>query len=239
MPTFEAMRQGYQNLWNRMTVKSQSEALSAAEGIIADRARYENVQEKTGVPWFFIGPVHHRESNRSFAGVLHNGERIIGTGRKTSLVPAGRGPFSSWDEAAVDALKHMGLDKISEWTLPRILYEFEKYNGFGYIKFKVNSPYVWAGTNLQQAGKYVSDGKFSSAHWDTQLGCAAILKKLIELDDQIAVDLGLAQGESSETDDDVPGMFATLADYRTHQLIEEILARPHVADVQVLYRKEK
>ena len=86
MPSFEAMSQGYQNLWNRMEVTRQPDALEAAEGIIADRARYENVQKATGVPWFFIGPVHHRESNRSFAGVLHNGERIIGTGRKTSLV---------------------------------------------------------------------------------------------------------------------------------------------------------
>ena len=118
-----------------------------------------------------------------------------------------------------------------------MLYEFEKYNGFGYVKHKVNSPYVWAGTSLQQSGKYVADGVFNRSHWDKQLGCAAILKKLIELDEQIAVDLGItAQGEDSSEDND-PGPFATLKDYSTSQIIEELLTRPHVADVQVLYRK--
>ena len=238
MPTFEAMEAGYRNLWARCQVVRSEESEKAAQGIIEDRARYENVQKATGVPWYFVGPVHHRESNRNFAGVLHNGERIIGTGRKTTLVPAGRGPFSSWDEAASDALKYMELDKVSDWNLPRVLYEFERYNGFGYIKQKVNSPYVWAGTNLQQAGKYVRDGVFDRNHMDTQLGCAAILKKLIEIEPSIADELNLSGDESSETDND-PGPFATLKDYGTHQLIEEILSRPHVADVAVNYRKQE
>lgn len=234
---FEDMRAGYQNLWNRMTVTRPDDALAAAKGIIEDKARYDNLTQKTGVPWFFVGPVHQRESNRNFAGVLHNGERIIGTGRKTSLVPAGRGPFNSWEEAAIDALKLQELDKIQDWTLPRVLYEFEKYNGFGYVRQKVNSPYVWAGTNLQQSGKYVADGVFDRSAWDKQLGCAAILSKLIELDESIAASLGIeTQGEHTDGGEE-PGPFATLKDFSTSQLIEELLTRPHVADVNVNYRK--
>ena len=187
MPTFEATEKGYQNLWNRMTVTRPDDAMEAAKGIVQDRARYENVQKKTGVPWHWIAAIHHRESNRSFAGVLHNGERIIGTGQKTRLVPAGRGPFSNWEEAAIDALTMPGqeLDNIDDWGLARWLWCAERYNGWGYIKHKVNSPYLWAGTNLQQSGKYISDGVFDRSHFDKQLGVAAILKKLIELDEAI------------------------------------------------------
>lgn len=233
---FEDMRLGYENLWGSMNVARPDDAEEAAKGIIQDRARYENVEKATGVPWYFIGPVHHRESNRSFAGVLHNGERIIGTGKKTQLVPKGRGPFSSWDEAAIDAIKLQKLDNVGEWNIARILYEFERYNGFGYIRHKVNSPYVWAGTSLQQNGKYVADGQFDRNHWDKQLGTAAILKKLIELRPQIADDLGLtAHGESA--DQDVQSPFTTLKDYTTDQLVGELLSREHIHKVLIKYGK--
>lgn len=227
MPSFEDMRQGYQNLWNKMQVERTAEAREAAQGIIEDKARYQNVEKATGVPWWFIGPVHHRESGRSFAGILHNGERIIGTGRKTSLVPAGRGPFASWDEAAVDALKLQKLDQVDAWTLPRTLYEFERYNGFGYVKHKINSPYVWAGTNLQQKGKYTADGKFDPNHMDMQLGCAAMLSELMQLDETIASQIG---GGTVVT----PG---NLEGFTTDELIIELMSRNHVESVNVTYRK--
>ncbi len=237
MPRFEDMETGYRNLWARMQVVRTEEALQAAQGILEDRARYENVEEATGVPWFFMGPVHHRESARSFAGVLHNGERIIGTGRRTLLVPKGRGPFASWDEAAIDALQLQKLHQVDDWTLPRILYEFERYNGFGYVKQRMNSPYVWAGTNLQQPGKYVRDGVFDRGHMDRQLGCAAMLAKLMELDDGIAVRLGIkGEGESASSDDE-PGPFTSITDYDTDVLITELTSRPHIASVKVRYRK--
>ena len=237
MPAFKDMEAGYANLWARMQVVRAEEALKSAQGILEDRARYENVEKSSGVPWFFIGPVHHRESNRSFAGVLHNGERIIGTGRKTRLVPAGRGPFASWDEAAIDALRLQKLDQVDEWTLARILFEFERYNGFGYIKQRINSPYVWAGTNLQQPGKYVRDGVFDRNHMDRQLGCAAMLAKLMELDDSIAVQLGITGEGEDASGDEEPGPFTTIKDYDTDALIIELTSRPHIENVQVTYRK--
>lgn len=237
MPAFKDMEAGYANLWSRMQVVRSDAALKAAQGILEDRARYENVEKASGVPWFFIGPVHDRESNRSFAGVLHNGERIIGTGRKTRLVPAGRGPFASWDEAAIDALRLQKLDQVGAWTLPRILYEFERYNGFGYVKQRINSPYVWAGTNLQQPGKYVRDGVFDRNHMDTQLGCAAMLAKLMELDDSIAVQLGVTGEGEDASQDKEPGPFTTIKDYDTDALIIELTSRPHIENVQVTYRK--
>lgn len=193
MPTYAGTRAGYRHLWDKMHVTREAEASSAADGILRDRTRYEAVEARTGVPWFWIALVHLRESSRDFRGVLHNGQKIIGTGKLTTLVPKGRGPFETWEEAAVDALTYMGLDKIDDWPLERCLHAFERYNGWGYFG-KINSPYVWAGTNLYSRGKYVADGKYDPNHVDKQLGLAAVLKILTELSDDIAdsLDMGAA-----------------------------------------------
>ena len=203
MPTFAATKAGYRNLWRDMTVTRTEEANKVASGMIADKARYQAIEDATGVPWYWIAAVHNRENNRDFGGVLHNGQRIIGTNKKTTLVPKGRGPFASWNDAAIDALKLKNLDKIDDWPIERILYEFERYNGFGYGPAvlgsrAINSPYVWAGTSKQQAGKYVRDGKFVSSHVDTQLGTAALIKQLAEMDDSVAERIS---GEPSTTPD--------------------------------------
>lgn len=187
MTTFAATQKGYAALWDKavLTSSKRSAAVKVAQRIIAHRKRYEAVQAQTGVPWWWIGAIHDREAAGSFLGVLHNGEQIIGKGVKTKLVPAGRGPFSSWEEAAVDALKLKSLEKIADWSISRQLFEAERFNGQGYFGRRVNSPYLWAATSLQQAGKYVADHKWSSTAWDQQLGVAAVLKAIAETDPSI------------------------------------------------------
>jgi lysozyme family protein len=179
--TFAASKVGYANLWRKAEVTSTSAAAQAAKYIIANRDKYEEAARGIGHEeiWPLVGAIHWRESGGDFGGVLHNGQHIIGTGQKTTIVPKGRGPFSTWQEAASDALKLQGWDKIDDWPLERWLYEAERYNGWGYLG-KINSPYVWAGTNLQQRGKYISDGTYSSSTWDQQLGVAAILKAVFD-----------------------------------------------------------
>ena len=88
---------------------------SAAKAI-KYKKRYVEVANEIGCPWEFIAAIHMRESNAHFVGVLHNGERIIGTGKKTRLVPRGKGPFDTWQEAAVHALKMKKLHLIKEWS---------------------------------------------------------------------------------------------------------------------------
>lgn len=156
---------------------------SAAKAI-KYKKRYVEVANEIGCPWEFIAAIHMRESNAHFGGVLHNGERIIGTGKKTRLVPRGKGPFDTWQEAAVHALKMKKLHLINNWSDGRVCYELERYNGWGYQgrgKSK-RSPYLWAGSNLQKAGKYIADGKYSSKTWDKQLGAIPVLKKIRQLD---------------------------------------------------------
>ena len=189
MPAYSATAKGYQNLWEKASTAAESvnSANEVARKIVSFRNRYEPIAETLGHPniWPLIGALHAREADLSFAGVLHNGERIIGTGRKTSLVPAGRGPFSTWEEAAVDALQLKDWQSIVEWPIARWLYEAESYNGFGYFSKGINSPYVWAGTSLQQRGKYVADGKFDASAWDSQLGVASVLKAIFAVDQSL------------------------------------------------------
>ena len=163
--------------WNRAKFTRSTQIEARAEKIKASRSRYEAVSAKTGVPWDVIAVIHYRESTNHFAGVLHNGQKIIGTGKKTTIVPKGRGPFSTWEDAAIDALMncHPYAGKNKDWSLANTLDLLERYNGLGYRKKGLPSPYLWAGTDQYSKGKYVADGKFDQNHVDTQLGVAALL----------------------------------------------------------------
>jgi lysozyme family protein len=190
MPTFAAMSAGYRSLWAKAKVRSESQgaAEKAAKSIIANKARYQAVERKTGVPWFWIGATHYRESTFDWSKSLAQGDPWD---KKSVRIPRGRGPFPSWEAAAIDALVTLKkLDKVRPWSIDQMLYEFERYNGFGYVGRGVNSPYLWAGTTLQQPGKYVADKVWSSIAWDKQLGCACILKALCVLDGTVAEFIG-------------------------------------------------
>lgn len=170
--------------WKIARFTRSTDINAAAAKIEANRKRYEAVSKATGVPWDVIGVIHYRESSNDFAGVLHNGEKIIGTGKKTTLVPKGRGPFSSWEEAAIDALVNAPPQaaKNKDWSIAGTLDILERYNGLGYRKKRLPSPYLWAGTDQYVKGKYVADGKYDPEHVDKQLGTAAILMRLRDME---------------------------------------------------------
>ena len=88
---------------------------------------------------------------------------VAGSKYKTRLVPKGRGPFSTWEEAAIDALKIKRYPP--EWDIAHIAYAFEKFNGFGYRSKGIPSPYLWGGSNIQRPGKYVRDGVYDASCW--------------------------------------------------------------------------
>lgn len=181
--SFEKNGPEYQRLWDTMHVIRDDKELSRlATRLIANSAKYIEVQHVTGVPWQMIAVIHVREAGEQDVGrwlcALHNGEKIIGTGRTTRLVPAGRGPFNDWVSAAVDALNMQGFNRIVEWSVARVLWALEPFNGYGYRNKGLRSPYLWASTNHQQKGKYVADGVFDANVMDSQIGCAALLKYL-------------------------------------------------------------
>jgi lysozyme family protein len=181
--SFEKYGPEYKKLWDTMhIIRDASELQRLSDKLFKHKEVYQRVEKLTGLPWQMIAVMHVREAGEQdigrFKGVLHNGELIVGTGKKTRLVPARRGPFNTWEEAAVDAIKIQGFDKIKPWPVERILWALEPFNGYGYRNKGLRSPYIWASTNHQQPGKYVADGVFDSNVMDSQVGCAALLKYL-------------------------------------------------------------
>lgn len=150
---------------------------AAADKIRLNKDKYVEVEKETGVPWWFIGVVHLRESSLDFTKSLAQGDPW---NKKSVRVPKGRGPFLSWKEAAVDALTQCPpyAARNKDWTIGKTLEMLEKYNGLGYANKGIPSPYLWAGTDQYIKGKYVQDGKFNANYVDQQLGCAGILKFL-------------------------------------------------------------
>lgn len=179
---FSDVARGYQNLWNRATIRPEhrGDALAIARKLAANRARYEI----SSVPWWWVAITHQLESSGNFKTHLHNGDPLTA---RTKRVPAGRPktgePPFTWEASALDALQLKDLDDIpaADWTIPRALWEFERYNGLGYFGRGVNSPYLWSYTTLYSRGKYVADGRYDANAVSQQCGAAAILKAMIEI----------------------------------------------------------
>jgi lysozyme family protein len=191
IPTFLSLKKQYGQLWRTAEIKPdwRSKLETAANKILVNKSQYMRVQRETGVPWYFVGVIHMRESSCNFSTHLHNGDSLKA---RTWRVPAGRpktgSPPFDWYFSAADALRMKGLDKLPGWDIETILYQLERYNGFGYRQYHkaTLSPYLWQGTGHycdadSACGKYVSDGKFSSAEADKQCGAAAVLKVLEEM----------------------------------------------------------
>lgn len=184
---FEDLQPDYEALWASMELKpsmAKSVEFYAAK-IVAGRTRYEAVAEKTGVPWYVIGLIHMMETGGEFSRHLHNGDPLT---KKTVNVPKGRpsgkGPWT-WEESAVDAIVYDKLDKVTEWSLPRIAYCLESFNGWGYRKYhpEVANPYLWSGCTHYARGKYVEDPPGSKTRWvadleSKQAGAMPILRRL-------------------------------------------------------------
>lgn len=186
----------YRRMFSALQVQpasKESQVKSEMNQIDRGLSRYLEVSKRLGFSGeyqmmfaYILGCLHYKEASCNFAGVLHNGEKIIGTGKKTTLVPAGRGPFNTWEDAAVDAINLNG----ARWSKLRagstdigdILYAIERYNGPGYIsgagKLDV-TPYLWENSNISDGyGKYVSDGKYSAdAKLGSSSGIAVFLRK--------------------------------------------------------------
>ena len=169
----------FADLWGSMVVTDPDRFSHVVPRIQAAIGRYARVSDATGVPWQVIAVLHEREASGNFQCHLHNGDPLTA---RTVHVPKGyplhgEPPFS-WEESAQDALALDGLSGRSDWSLPVTLDRIERYNGLGYRKRNLLSPYLWAGTNHECPGKFVKDGAFELIARDMQPGCAPLLKLL-------------------------------------------------------------
>lgn len=183
-------RQVYQSYWDRMVVNPErlSEASAVAKKLLKSLPRYNAIAAITGVPAPVIMAMHERECGGNFRGALCNGELIIGTDKKTKLVPAGAGPWATFEAGAIWALaKYKGV----QWDIPEISFTLNAFNGFGYDKYDEPSPYLYGGTNIQKRGKYVRDRVYDATVMDTQLGGLAVLEIILQLEPALHAQLGI------------------------------------------------
>jgi lysozyme family protein len=184
--SFEQTKVGYAHLWDQAKVLPAKEgtAEAIARKALVHKDAYLAVEAATGVPWWAIPSMHYREGDLNFGTYLGNGQSL---NRPTTEVPAGRGPFSSFQAGAEDALRLEGMAHASwKWTIERVLYWWERFNGQGYFSHG-NSPYLWSWTNLYSGGKFTSDHHYDPSVFDVQGGCVAILLALMKLDASIVL----------------------------------------------------
>jgi lysozyme family protein/peptidoglycan hydrolase-like protein with peptidoglycan-binding domain len=215
MVSFAEYKNAYENNWANLEIRPNrlQEARNQANRLLHGKPTYQQIEAKTGVPWWFVGLCHYRESNFNFDTYLGNGQSLA---RVTTIVPKGRGPFTGPDaflNGALDAFRLEGFIGANDWGIARALYRLEGFNGYGYHFKGVNSPYLYGGSTVYgppeaKGGKYVADHVFNGSVVDPQLGTAVILKALLQLDSSIDLGGGAASGstdhpEIHEPDDEL------------------------------------
>ena len=179
----------YASLMSVMRVLRTDEVNETADRLLknVDESRYEVAHSVTGVPIVFMAASFEREASSDFTKSPAQGDPFDAVSKN---VPRGRGPFRSWAEAAVDAYHLNGLDKVgtANWTWPLVCYYGELFNGFGPRDYHhIRTSYLWGGTNLQQPGKYVADGKFDAGCMDEQIGIVPMMMRMAQLRPNLAL----------------------------------------------------
>lgn len=192
---FEELKNNYENLFHQCEINEDkiTAVNETVDRILVNEERYRLVQNKSGVPWSVVAAIHSLEASLNFNTHLHNGDPLS---QKTTHVPKGRPPGNppfTWEASAADALRQNGLTVWQEWTIPGALFVLERYNGAGYNKRKLNSPYLWSFSNQYTKGKFVEDGKFDPDAVSRQCGAVPILKVLFERN----IDTGLIASNSA------------------------------------------
>ncbi|MFT4118739.1 peptidoglycan-binding protein [Bradyrhizobium sp.] len=229
MVSFESLKSEYDRNWASLQIRPGrlADANAVARKAINGKATYQQVERLTDVPWHFIALCHYRESNFDFDTYLGNGEAL---NRATTLVPKGRGPFASFVDGAVDALRIEDFVGAKDWSAARTLFRLEAFNGFGYHAKGVNSPYLYGGSTLYgppeaNAGKFVRDHVFDPGHVDSQLGTAVILHAMMSLDPSITLDDSPAVAGRAEPEDDMVSTILLM-----QQALNRLGANPQLAE---------
>lgn len=151
------------------------------EKMASNKARYQAVGDPLNIPWYVIAIIHCMEASLRFDTHLHNGDPLT---KRTVQVPAGRpktgNPPFTWEFSANDALVFDKLNLWTNWEIAGILYKLELFNGLGYYRQGINSPYLWSYSNHYTKGKYVKDGKYDPNAVSKQCGAAVLLRRLSE-----------------------------------------------------------
>ncbi|MDE2103172.1 MAG: hypothetical protein KGL39_38355 [Patescibacteria group bacterium] len=146
----------------------------------AARHQYEAVTAEINVPWYVVAVIHEREASQDWNANIAQGDPW---NRVSTHEPIGRGPFTSWHEAAIDALVNCApyASRWKDWSAGGLLTLLEQYNGLGYAMHNVPSPYIWSGTDQYVSGKFTRDHFYDPNVVDKQLGCAGLLMNIARI----------------------------------------------------------
>jgi lysozyme family protein len=180
---FEVLRDEYASFFDRCRMRPEfaGNVEFYVNRLIKFKPTYQQLGASLSIPWVFIGVVHGMECGFDFGTHLHNGDPLAA---RTVHVPKGRPaqgqPPFTWLESARDALVLEGLHEVGDWTLPRLLFQLEAYNGFGYRPRGIPTPYLWSFSTIYRTGKFVADGVFDPDAVSGQCGAALMLRTLQE-----------------------------------------------------------
>ena len=190
MVDLNAITRANASRWSKAKLTREAEFTKPAKVAVANKGRYLAIARAAGMPdiaWVFIAVSHYRESSQDFSRSLAQGDKW---NEVSHNVPAGRGPFKSFEDAAVDALVRCSpyAARLKDWSIGGMLTNLERFNGVGYANRGVPSAYVWSGTDQYHSGKFVADGVYDPNKVDAQLGVAGLIKVMMELDPSITFD---------------------------------------------------
>jgi len=185
-PSFESLREEYTQRFRDCKIRDEYRSqVNWYVGKLRDdsgREQYNKVAEEVCAPWYFVGIIHAMEASFNFRAHLHNGDPLS---RRTVQVPRGLPkewiPPDDWVSSASDAIRHDKFADEPDWSLPRMLYRWEAYNGFrSRVLHNIKTPYLWSFSNHYDKGKFVADNVWDANATSKQCGAAVMLKALVE-----------------------------------------------------------
>ncbi|QOZ58213.1 hypothetical protein XH86_05245 [Bradyrhizobium guangdongense] len=68
MVSFRSLKEGYEHNWANLIVRMErrEQATAAANRLLNGKVIYQQIESKSGVPWWFVGLFHYRESYCNF-----------------------------------------------------------------------------------------------------------------------------------------------------------------------------
>lgn len=145
---------------------------------------YDEIQamRPNGVPSRIAFCLLYRECDNDMSCSPAQGDPLT---HKSRHVPKGRipgvSPAYTFLQAAEDAYYSKDLDYLQakDWsTIGSTLWVCEGFNGTGYWKRGLVSPYIWSGTSNYLRGKYTGDNRYNPKAVDQQMGVAALLLRM-------------------------------------------------------------
>lgn len=167
----------YADMYSKLKIYQPNETDKIAATIDNNKDKYQSVVKGTNIPWQLIGAIHYRESNFNFSTHIANGDSLL---HRTINVPSGiipnvKPPYT-WQQSAKYTILIYKHWNTFHWDIGNLLDNAEAYNGLGYRKKGLPSPYLWSASQYYTCGKYIKDGIYNPKKIDAQIGVAPILK---------------------------------------------------------------